>query len=90
MPSVPVLKPREVMAVLAKLEFMEIRQRDSHKRFRHPDGRMTTVPVHGGRDASPVLLRCIARDVGLTVREFVAHRRWIACHFAAKAIAAIG
>lgn len=63
------------MAVLAKLGFVDVRQRGSHKRFRHPDGRVTTVPVHGGRDVSPVLLRCIARDVGLTVREFVAHRR---------------
>ena len=63
------------MAVLAKLGFVEVRQRGSHKRFRHPDGRVTTVPVHGGRDVSPVLLWCIARDVGLTVREFVASRR---------------
>ena len=63
------------MAVLAALGFEEVRQRGSHKRFRHADGRATTVPVHGGRDLSPILLRRIARDVGLTVREFVAHRR---------------
>ncbi len=63
------------MAILALLGFEEVRQRGSHKRFRHPDGRATTVPVHGGRDLSPILLRCIARDVGLTVQQFVAHRR---------------
>lgn len=61
--------------MLAALGFKEVRQRGSHKRFRHADGRVTTVPVHGGRDLSPVLLRCIARDVGLTVQEFIAHRR---------------
>ena len=44
-----------------------MRQRGSHKQFRHLDGRRTTVPVHGGRDLSPILLRRIARDVGLTV-----------------------
>ena len=61
--------------MLAALGFKEIRQRGSHKRFRHADGRATTVPVHGGRDVSPILLRRIARDVGLTVQDFVAHRR---------------
>ena len=75
MPSVPILKPREVVAVLAALGFEEVRQRGSHKRFRHADGRSTTVPMHQGRDLSPLLLRSIARDVGMTVQEFVACRR---------------
>ena len=74
MPPVPVLKPREVIAILARLGFREVRQRGSHKRFRHPDGRATTVPVHGGRDLSPLLLRRIARDVGMNVHEFIATR----------------
>ena len=25
----------------------------AHKQIRHPDGRATTVPVHGGCDVSP-------------------------------------
>ncbi|MCY4060656.1 MAG: type II toxin-antitoxin system HicA family toxin [Gammaproteobacteria bacterium] len=72
MPPVAVLKPREVISILAGLGFREVRQRGSHKRFRHPDGRATTVPVHGGRDLSPILLRRIARDIGMNVHEFVA------------------
>lgn len=75
MPPVPVLKPREVIAILATLGFKEVRQRGSHKRFRHPDGRATTVPVHGGRDLSPLLLRRIARDAGMSVHDFVGQRR---------------
>ena len=74
MPNIPVLKPREVIAVLTALGFVEVRQRGSHKQFRHPDGRGTTVPVHGGRDLSPILLRRIARDIGMTVEEFLKHR----------------
>jgi len=70
----PVLKPREVIAILEGLGFAEVRQRGSHKQFRHADGRATTVPVHRGRDVSPVLLRRIARDIGLTVQQFVARR----------------
>ena len=75
MPPVPVLRPREVIAILGALGFEEVRQRGSHKRFRHADGRATTVPVHGGRDISPLLLRRIARDAGMSVRAFVEHRR---------------
>lgn len=71
MSSIPILRPREVIAILATLGFREIRQRGSHKRFSHPDGRSTTVPVHGSRDIHPDLLRLIARDTGLTVREFI-------------------
>lgn len=71
MGSVPVLKPREVIAILTQLGFKEVRQRGSHKQYRHPDGRATTVPFHVGRDIAPTLLRRIARDVGLTIEEFV-------------------
>ncbi len=67
----PILKPREVVARLERLGFRETRQRGSHKQFRHTDGRVTTVPVHQGRDISPTLLRQIARDIGLTVQELI-------------------
>ncbi len=67
----PVLKPREVVARLEALGFVEVRQRGSHKQFRHSDGRVTTVPVHSGRDISPILLRQICKDIGLTVPEFL-------------------
>ncbi len=67
----PVLKPKEVVAILEKLGFEEVRQRGSHKQYRHADGRRTTVPFHGSRDISPILLRQIAKDVGLTVEELV-------------------
>lgn len=68
---VPVLKPREVTRLLEDLGFVEVRQRGSHKQYRHPDGRGTTVPYHQGRDILPALLRKIARDVGLSVDELL-------------------
>lgn len=46
-----------------------------HKQFRHPDGRQTTVPFHAGRDISPILLRKIASDIGLTVQELLAGKK---------------
>ena len=74
MARTPILKPREVVAILARLGFTEARQRGSHKQFRHPDGRGTTVPFHSGRDISPLLLKKICKDIGLTVEEFLASR----------------
>lgn len=68
-----ILKPREVAALLENLGFVEVRQRGSHKQFRHPDGRGTTVPFHPGRDISPILLRQIAKDIGLTVEQLLRH-----------------
>ncbi|NOT01418.1 MAG: type II toxin-antitoxin system HicA family toxin [Phycisphaerales bacterium] len=70
----PILKPREVVAILIRLGFVEVRSRGSHRQYRHPDGRGTTVPFHASRDISPVLIRQIAKDIGLTVEEFVEHR----------------
>lgn len=74
MSNTPVLKPSEVTVILGKLGFIEVRQRGSHKQFRHPDGRVTTVPFHKDRDISPVLLRQITKDIGLTLAEFLALR----------------
>ena len=68
--KVPVLKPREVVALLRKLGFAEVRQSGSHQQFRHGDGRGTTVPFHQGRDVSPTLLRQIAKDTGSSVEDF--------------------
>ncbi|QEP43621.1 type II toxin-antitoxin system HicA family toxin [Ectothiorhodospiraceae bacterium BW-2] len=71
MGNLPVLKPQEVIAILLKMDFVEVRQRGSHKQFRHADGRTTTVPMHKGRDISPLLLRKIAADIGLTMAVFI-------------------
>ncbi|MBD2484271.1 type II toxin-antitoxin system HicA family toxin [Planktothrix sp. FACHB-1365] len=71
MSNIPVLKPQEIVRILENLEFVEVRQKGSHKQFRHEDGRGTTVPFHKGRDISPRLLRQIAIDIGLTVEEML-------------------
>jgi predicted RNA binding protein YcfA (HicA-like mRNA interferase family) len=74
MPKQPILKPREVCRILESLGFALVRQRGSHMQYRHPAGRGTTVPNHPGRDVSPVLLRQIIKDIGMTLEEFLKHR----------------
>ena len=67
----PILKPREVISKLEKLGFKEVRQRGSHRQYRHLDGRGTTVPVHKGKDISPILLQQIVKDIKLTMIDFL-------------------
>jgi predicted RNA binding protein YcfA (HicA-like mRNA interferase family) len=74
MGNIPVLKPKEVVAILEKLGFELIRQKGSHQQYRNPDGRGTTVPFHTGRDISPILLKQIIKDIGLTTEEFLQYR----------------
>jgi predicted RNA binding protein YcfA (HicA-like mRNA interferase family) len=71
MAKYPVLKPLEVVSILQKLGFSEVRQKGSHKQYRHIDGRSTTVPFHQGRDISPILLKQIAKDIHMTVEEML-------------------
>ena len=65
----PVLRADEVIRVLERIGFRAIRQRGSHVRMVHADGRVTSVPVHAGKDVGRGLLRKILRDVELTVDE---------------------
>ena len=71
MGQLPTLKPREVAALLEGLGFAEVRQRGSHRQYRHADGRGTTVPFHSGRDIAPTLFRKIAKDIGLTAEQLL-------------------
>jgi predicted RNA binding protein YcfA (HicA-like mRNA interferase family) len=73
-PHYPILKPQEVMTILVKMGFTEVRQRGSHKQYRHEDGRCTTIPFHQGRDLSPLLLRQIIKDIGITIEDFLRNR----------------
>ncbi|MFZ1028609.1 MAG: type II toxin-antitoxin system HicA family toxin [Limnoraphis robusta] len=74
MSNIPILKPQEVVRILENLGFFEVRQKGSHKQFRHEDGRGTTVPFHKGQDISPTLLKKIASDIEMTVEEMLEDR----------------
>ena len=72
--KVPPLKVREVIRILTHLGFEQVRQRGSHRQFRHVDGRVTTVPDHSGRDVSPIIVRQIAADIHVPIEEFLSYR----------------
>jgi predicted RNA binding protein YcfA (HicA-like mRNA interferase family) len=72
MPKLPVLKATELVRALEKAGFQVIRQKGSHVRMKHPEGRVVTVPVHPGQDVGRGLLRKVLRDAELTRDEFMA------------------
>jgi len=49
-PKLPSLGSRELISILKKKGFILERQSGSHAVFIHPDGRRTTIPIHGKRD----------------------------------------
>ena len=71
MGNIPVFKAKDVVKILENLGFVEVRQRGSYKQFRHDDGRATTIPMHSGRDISPILLRQILKDIGISIEDFL-------------------
>ncbi len=67
----PQLKARDIIRALKELGFYEVRQKGSHRCFKHQDGRFTLVPVHKGEDISRGLLRQILREIEITPKEFL-------------------
>ncbi|MDM8519069.1 type II toxin-antitoxin system HicA family toxin [Anaerolineales bacterium HSG6] len=65
------IKARVMIKFLESLGFALVRQRGSHKFFRHPDGRTATVPDHRGEDLGRGITNKILRDVEVTQDDFM-------------------
>ena len=71
MVKIPVVTGYELISALKKAGFEIVRQRGSHIRMRHTDGRVVTIPVHTGKSVGRGLLRKILRDSDLTADELI-------------------
>ncbi len=60
-----------VVRALKKAGFEIARQRGSHVFIKHPDGRGTVVPIHGGETLGVGLMSKIQKDVGLDREAFI-------------------
>ena len=68
--KLPVISGKELIRLLEKLGFVVIRINGSHHRMKHPDGRITTIPVHKNEPLPKGLLRKILReDIKITPEE---------------------
>jgi predicted RNA binding protein YcfA (HicA-like mRNA interferase family) len=70
--KLPVISGKEFIKFLEILGFVITRVSGSHHRLKHPDGRVTTVPVHKNDDLPKGLLRKIIReDLELEFDQFI-------------------
>jgi predicted RNA binding protein YcfA (HicA-like mRNA interferase family) len=70
MGKLPQVTPREVVAVLHRIGFVDDRQTGSHLILRHPiTRRRAVVSIHRGT-LKPKTLRSILTDAGLTPEQF--------------------
>ena len=71
MNRMPRVTGSHVVRSLRKVGFALVRQRGSHAILKHPDGRSTVVPIHGGETIGVGLMSKIQRDVGIDREEFI-------------------
>jgi predicted RNA binding protein YcfA (HicA-like mRNA interferase family) len=66
----PSATAKELQRIARVLGFILTRQKGSHARWNHPDGRATTIPVHGSTEIGPPLFHQILKQLGITIDEF--------------------
>ncbi|HPG33440.1 MAG TPA: type II toxin-antitoxin system HicA family toxin [Lentimicrobium sp.] len=72
MPQLPVISGKDFIRFLLPLGFVVVRINGSHHRLKHPDGRVTTIPVHKNESIPKGLLRKIIReDLDLELTDFL-------------------
>jgi predicted RNA binding protein YcfA (HicA-like mRNA interferase family) len=66
----PSAKARDFQKVAISLGFLLKRTSGSHQHWEHPDGRLLTIPVHGGKEIGPPLFFRILGQLGITLEQF--------------------
>ena len=72
MTRIPTLRANEIARALQRLGFDVVRQRGSHIRLRHPDGRFASVPDHGSRELRREFILHILKQAGVEIGDFLA------------------
>ncbi len=70
MPKLSPINSKKLVSILKKQGFDSVRQKGSHLRLVHPDGRKTSVPIHPGENIGKGLLRKILHDVNIDPNVF--------------------
>jgi predicted RNA binding protein YcfA (HicA-like mRNA interferase family) len=63
-------KARDLQKAAKKLGFQMVRQKGSHARWKHPDGRATTIPIHGNSEIGRWLFYEILKQLGIREDDF--------------------
>ena len=67
----PTLSFRELTKKVKKLGFKKVRQKGSHVRYVHSDGRKTIIPDHGSKSVPHgLLIKIIRYDLEMNIEDF--------------------
>ena len=69
MSRLKIITSMQMCKLLESINFIAVRQRGSHKFYRHNDGRTTVVPMHVG-DLDRSLIRKILKDIEITIDNY--------------------
>jgi predicted RNA binding protein YcfA (HicA-like mRNA interferase family) len=67
----PRITADQAIRIVARFGFIQVRQSGSHKIFRNPQGIRITIPYHKGKILHPKLVKAMARDIGISIEEFL-------------------
>ena len=76
MSKLTIISSKDMVKLLSTIGFAEVRQKGSHKTFKHNDGRTTVIPFHG-EDLGRGLIRKILRDIEISTDEYEKLRKSI-------------
>ncbi|MBU2599372.1 type II toxin-antitoxin system HicA family toxin [bacterium] len=71
MNRMPTITTKLMIRFLHNLGFEQVRQKGSHKFFRHADGRTATVADHKGEDSGKGITNKILKDTEVTKENFL-------------------
>jgi predicted RNA binding protein YcfA (HicA-like mRNA interferase family) len=71
MSKLPIVNAKQLEKILLQLGFIIQRQKGSHKFYKHPDGRYTTIPHHPGEDLSRPLIKTILNQIDISSEDFI-------------------
>ncbi len=74
---IPPIPARVMIKFLINQGFSQVRQKGSHKFFRHKDGRTATIPDHKGEDLGIGIISKILKDIEVEKEEFL---KWYQKH----------
>jgi len=71
MARLPRVTAAEVIRLLARHDFVEVRHKGAHRIFRNAEHRRVTVAFHTGKILPPKTLKNMLNEAGWTVEQFV-------------------
>lgn len=66
----PSARAADFRRAAARLGFRLVRQRGRHEQWKHSDGRLVTIPIHGSKEIGPPLFFRLLDQLGVDTTTF--------------------